>query len=180
MKPPASIDDLKDGLEQYHAWSDAGGPEELCPDFMKEEFKQSNLSRMLLGLLVHIPLLLLKFMSLKIYFWPGVRWFTLARIRTDNLSFEPSQCGLNTAYTYLGIGKLKSGDIEGAINALKSSSLVWPCPHNTSFGLRMRLARELGEYPEARGAVNEYKQLAYLFNKGITNASNGRAKGARR
>ncbi len=180
MKLPANIDELKDVLEQYHAWFEAGGGEELCPEFMKQEIKESNFLRAFLGLLVHPPLWLLRALSIKLHFWRGVQWSSLARIRTDTLSFEPAQCGLNAAYTFLGIGKLKSGDLNGAIKALESSGLIWPCPHNTSFGLRTRLAKELAGHPEAVDAVSEYRKLAYLFNKGITSASSGRAKGARR
>lgn len=171
MKPPKNIDELKSVLEQYHAWFESGGNEELCPEFMNEELKQASIYRLVLGLVVLPPIWLLRLLSLKIKFWYGVRWFSIVRIRMDDLSYEPCQCGLNVAYTYLGMARLKSGDIGGAINALKLSALVWPCPHNTSFGLRVSLARDLEAYPQARVAVDEYKQLAFLFNKGITRSS---------
>lgn len=179
MKPPDNIDELEKVLEQYHAWIESGGNEELCPEFMNEELKQASMYKLILGMVVHTTIWLLRFVSYKIRFWYGVRLFTLARIRTDNISFEPCQCGLNEAYTFLGIARLQSGDIEGAIKTLKLSALVWPCPHNTSFGLRLRLARDLEPYPEAKEAVKEYNQLAFLFNKGITKTSSRRAKGAR-
>ncbi len=62
--------------------------------------------------------------------WAAGRVLTL-----DRLSLEPARCGLNRAYTRLGLAKLAAGDQLSAIACLRNSWHVHPCPHSTSFGL---------------------------------------------
>ena len=163
LNPPSDKAERDLALAEYQFWIKAGGGDELCPQFMIGEFENQRLTRVLLGAVMHSALLCFRYLSLKLHFWPSVGWFTKLRILTDSYSFEPGQCGLNSAYTYLGLSRFNSGDVIGAISALKYSGLVWPCPHNTSFGLQQHLVKVLGSNPEAKEAVDEYMQLDKSF-----------------
>ena len=90
-------------------------------------------------------------------------WLSEKSIQYDHWSFEPNSCERNISYTSLGLGRLKAGEIELAIDCLIESAMVNPCPHNTSFGLKMKLYDELKSYPEANEALVEYKKIANAF-----------------
>jgi hypothetical protein len=69
----------------------------------------------------------------------------------DRFSLEPASCGLNRAYTRLGLARLGSGDELGAVDCLRKSWRVHPCPHNTTFGLRPELWNAVATMPGANG-----------------------------
>ena len=89
------------------------------------------------GMLLHIYLWLLSKIGLKLKITPLTIWATKNRIKFDNLWYEPISCGLNNAYTDLGLSYLKIGNIEKSIECLDKSWRVYPCPHNTSFGIKL-------------------------------------------
>lgn len=86
-----------------------------------------------------------------------------ARLRTDALSFEPRSCGLNLAYTNLGLALLSQRDVWGAIACLDASWRVYPCAHNVSFGLNRLLALALRPYREAWPALEQYNRMSRRF-----------------
>jgi hypothetical protein len=90
-------------------------------------------------------------------------WSARQRIRTDGLWFETAACALNSAYTDLGLALLEMGDVPGAVECLRRSSKVRPCPHNTSFGPSARLWWALASVPEAAEARAEYERVARRF-----------------
>lgn len=86
-----------------------------------------------------------------------------ARIVSDRWSSEPRTCGLNTAYTNLGLARLGRHDLPGAIRCLDASWRVHPCAHNVTFGLKQRLAAALKDHPEAHAALEQYERMSKLF-----------------
>jgi hypothetical protein len=82
-----------------------------------------------------------------------------ARIASDRLSYEPRSCGLNNAYTNLGLALLRQNDVIGAIECLEASWHVHPCPHNTSFGLKTRLAAALKPHAQAHASLEQYERM---------------------
>lgn len=90
-------------------------------------------------------------------------WSARQRIRTDKYWYEPATCSLNTAFTDLGLALLELGDVPAAVESLRRSWHVHPCPHNTSFGLSDRLWKALEFAPEANEARAEYEAVARRF-----------------
>jgi hypothetical protein len=119
------------------------------------------------GFLLHSTLFIITLLAKKLHLWTLVSSCAKLRIKTDKLSAEPIQCGLNKAYTNLGLAKLHQKDIYSAIEALHMSSRVWPCPHNTTFGLSYELVKQLKNIPEAYNTVEEYKEIASAFTKSM-------------
>jgi hypothetical protein len=85
------------------------------------------------------------------------------RLTSDRLSSEPRACGLNSAYTNLGLALLAQNDIAGAIHCLDASWRVHPCPHNTTYGLQNQLALALHPYPEAHPSLEQYNRMNRRF-----------------
>jgi len=104
-------------------------------------------------------------MPKRLHLWRVVSICAKLRIKTDNFSDEPIQCGYNMAYTNLGIARFNQNDIDGAIDALYISGQVWPCPHKTSFGLSDELVNKLKNIPKADKAVKDYIEIASLFTR---------------
>lgn len=96
---------------------------------------------------------------------PGLQlWSARHRILTDKYWYEPARCSLNHAFTDLGLALLEMGDVPGAVECLRRSWRVYPCPHNTSFGLSPRLWKALEDVPEAAAARSEYERIARRFS----------------
>lgn len=96
---------------------------------------------------------------------PGISgWAAQREIELDYLWYEPIACGLNHAYTRLGLSLLASGDTAGAARCLRASWHVYPCPHNTSFGLDRRLRAALSETEDAVESVDEYEAVERRFS----------------
>ncbi len=161
MPPPASSEERDIALGEFQAFMKSGDPDGEPPGYWVEE--DSNFLGGLLGTLFHFFLAVIRYFVFKLRFWSGVQWIAKLRIKTDQFSIEPGQCGLNVAYTYLGLSRLKKQDILGAVEALRLSGLVWPCPHNTTFGLKRGLANALKPYPEAQRVIDEYFQIVAAF-----------------
>lgn len=97
--------------------------------------------------------------------WLGWQLFSARhRILTDKVRVEPVTCGLNSAFTDLGLVLLGMGDVTGAVECLRRSARVYPCPHNTSFGLDPRLWRALEGITEAAAVRVEYERVARRFS----------------
>ena len=92
-------------------------------------------------------------------------WASRTSIKHDNLWYEPRACGYTNSYSNMGLGYLKLGKVEKAINCLRKSWRVYPCPHNTSYGLKLKLYKKLKPYPEAKEAVSEYAEMWEHFKK---------------
>ncbi|MEP4545583.1 MAG: hypothetical protein ABJ000_05330 [Saccharospirillum sp.] len=159
---PKDVKEAISAARQFHIWMQSHDHSQ-APDFIDDPRLQVGQAHMLVGVMLHSILSLAGSLSQKLRLWTAAGLFARIRIRTDGLSYEPRQCGYNAAFTRLGIAELKRGNTAAAIHCLGESAKVWPCPHNTSFGLRTRLARELSEVPQASAAVNEYWQVVREF-----------------
>ena len=95
--------------------------------------------------------------------WPA-EWLAAARVHLDCL--HPFRCAspLHEALTDLGLGVLRRGDLQLAIDCLVSSWHVHPDPRLLSYGLRPELADALAEIPAAQSACAEYDMIARLFS----------------
>ena len=95
----------------------------------------------------------------------GLRvWAAREEIAIDRFWYEPASCGLNHAYTRLGLALLAGGDESGAINCPQAGWRIHPCPHNTSFGLDPRLWSALVGVSAADYAREEYAEVARKFS----------------
>jgi len=91
-------------------------------------------------------------------------WAARQQVRFDWMALEPASCALNEAFTELGLSLLDIGDSNGAIESLRASWRVHPCPHNISFGLNPHLWVALGEIPGAETVRYEYENVARRFS----------------
>ena len=133
------------------------------PQIPENNDAQTNDVRTIIGYilfpLLHILLNITKFIG-----WHSfMARICKARIEADRFSFEPKSCGLNKAYTQLGLALLAQNDLDGAISCLDASWRVHPCPHNASYGLDRRLVSKLKSYDEARGVVERYISVGRHF-----------------
>ena len=117
------------------------------------------------GIILHLFLWLMSQFGLLFNIAPLAIWASKTSVKYDHLWWEPVSCGLNNAYTNLGIGYLKAGNTKDAIECLKNSWRVYPCPHNTSFGLKLTLFKKLKNYPEAKDAVADYLEIWEQFKR---------------
>lgn len=124
---------------------------------------QENTALVLIGLFLHVILGLCSVAARYLCAHSLVALLARARLRTDRLSLEPVSCGWNAAYTNLGLALLAQNDVAGAIQCLDASWRVHPCAHNSSFGLKTRLASELNRYPEAHEQVQQYVRIGKKF-----------------
>lgn len=112
------------------------------------------------ALLMHVGLVLLGVMARRVRL-KGLRiWAADKEIEFDHLWYEPESCGLNHAYTRLGLAHLASGNAPEAIACLERSWQVHPCPHNTSFGLPAALWRALADVPAAESVRQHCQDVA--------------------
>lgn len=163
MKCPESKNEVLDVLSQYRKWCYSNGNEELYPDVLKNDKADERWFNLFITVTLHSTLYAIRIIAKKLALWPIVGFCAYLRIKTDQWSFEPRQCGYNDAYTILGLYRLRQKNIQGAIEALNESWRVWPCPHNSSFGLKRALADQLERHEEARTSVIEYNEIAKYF-----------------
>ena len=159
-------DDIGLELKRYRAFSEAwraGKRGEDLPKIPENRDRQRSNIIGLAGAILHF----LVWMAIGPAQLLRVHALTAAlselRIKTDHLSFEPRSCGLNAAYTTLGLARLAMKDLAGAIHCLDSSWRVHPCPHNSSYGLKRKLALALSCYPEAESTVRDYVRIGKKF-----------------
>lgn len=127
------------------------------------QLKDTPELRGLLGTFLHSILVALRSAAMLLRLYRIQEWASWKRIETDRLSFEPEACGMHTAFTGVGLARLRLRDLDGAIQSLRASCRVHPCPHTTSFGLHRSLRNSLASYAEASEAVEEYDSLAREF-----------------
>lgn len=92
-------------------------------------------------------------------------WASKNSIKHDHLWYEPKSCGYNNSYSDMGLGYLKKGNVEEAVKCLSKSWRVYPCPHNTSYGLKLKLFKKLRDRPEAKEVSDEYLEMWEHFKK---------------
>ncbi len=163
MSFPLSKEAIIEVAKSYKAFVESDGNVELYPKELMELESKPNYLKSIVGSLFHGLLFLLIAISKLMKLWVLVLFFAKIRIISDSWSFEPRQCGYNRAYTLVGLYRLKNKNISGAITALKESWQVYPCPHNTTFGLSKELVKKLKAYPEAQSAVEEYIEIYNSF-----------------
>jgi hypothetical protein len=158
--------EIADELRQYGAFQAAyreGMRGDDLPDLPKQESALAEWKSFVMFFVGHPLLAVLWKLSQITRVYKASVFFAKTRINTDKYSFEPCSCGLNQAYTRLGLALLKKKDVAGAIDCLAASWRVHPCPHSTSFGLAKRLALALRPYPEAAVAVQQYVRMGERF-----------------
>lgn len=92
-------------------------------------------------------------------------WAARSLLSLDRYAPEREGCYMNRAYTRLGLAQLLAGDDTSAIDSLRLSWRVHPCPHNTTFGHHPALWRALATVPEAEAARHEYAEAARHFSR---------------
>jgi hypothetical protein len=121
----------------------------------------------LLGVPLLLPLKLAGLTSRLLPLRALERWAARKRIEYDHLWYGPMACGLNSAWTDLGLAMAASGDYAAAVNCLRQSWHVHPCPHSTTFGLQRRLLDRLRgaalTNQAVAEAVEEYEHVAGAF-----------------
>ncbi len=120
------------------------------------------------GLPIQFTLIISGWIAKKAYLRALRIWVARKRVALDGIDFERASCGLNKALTELGLSLLAVREHTGAIDCLRRSWQVHPCPHNTTFGLSPRLWYALVVIPEATEACAEYEGMARKFSAGFT------------
>jgi hypothetical protein len=148
----------------WNNWMRGPNPSKNKPDEFKRWDKYSpNGLRFAFGTVLHLYLWFLAKFGLLFGINSLTIWASKISIKNDNLWYEPISCSMTNSYTDMGLGYLRAGNVENAIKCLNKSWRVYPCPHNTSFGLKLKLFKKLREYPEARGATAEYLEMWEQF-----------------
>ena len=163
MSFPLSKEAILEVAKSYKVFVESNGNVDLYPKELMALESKANYCKYIFGTLLHGLLFFLIAISKQIRLWWLVLFFAKIRIVTDSWSFEPRQCGYNQAYTLVGLYRLRNKNVSGAITALKESWQVYPCPHNTTFGLSRELIVQLSKYPEAKLAIAEYIEIYNSF-----------------
>ena len=151
-------------LKIWNNWMNGPEPAENKPQAYKDiDKKPSGHIEILFGMTLHMFLWFLTRLGQLARINSLSIWAAQKRIRYDDLWYEPHSCGLTSAFTDLGISHLENGDIGKAIECLGLAWRVYPCPHNTSYGIKLKLYKRLRILPEAQIAINEYKEMWYKF-----------------
>jgi hypothetical protein len=160
MNSKLSKDEVLNNLRIWETWINGPDPANNEPDeFISWENTGPNGMKSIFGMLLHLFLWSVTTFGLIFRVSPIAIWAAKNSVKYDYLRWEPLSCGLNNAYTLLGTGYYKAGSIEAAIKCLKKSWRVYPCPHNTSFGLRLNLYKKLRDCPDAKEATAEYLDM---------------------
>ncbi len=147
----------------FHAFLDDTNPKKKYPEIFPVGWEVSSLVTLIGGVFLHLLLWCLGRCALKCRLYALAIWTARKRITYDYLWFAPQSCGLNHAYTDLGIACFRSGKTKDAVECLQKSWKVFPCPHNTSFGLSTRLCQLLAGEAIAADAVQEYREMRDAF-----------------
>lgn len=145
-------------------WMKGSNPSKKKPDEYKrlDEYSPKGL-RFAFGTVLHLYLWFLAKFGLLFGINSLAIWASKISIKHDNLWYEPISCSMTSSYTDMGLGYLKLGQVEKAVKCLNKSWRVYPCPHNTSYGLKLKLFKKLRDYPEASVAVAEYLEMWEQF-----------------
>ena len=166
MSLKLSKDDVLNNLRIYEIWINGPDPANNQPDEIKswDDTGPKGVNGVF-GTVLHLFLWSMTMFGL-IFRFPSIAiWAAKASVKYDHLRWEPMSCGLNSAYTFLGIGYYKTGNIKAAIKCLKNSWRVYPCPHNTSFGLKLNLYRKIRGNPDANEVTAEYLDMWKRFKR---------------
>lgn len=145
-----NIQAIKAELAVFKRWQQAYlQKEQPLPDLPTSDDKRSTVI-LLCCLAVYSGLVLLGWIVKFTHLRPLLVWTARQRVAYDRMAFEPASCSLNHAFTELGLALLATGDYRSAIECLRKSWQVRPCPHNTSFGLNPRLWKPWGTYPRVQ------------------------------
>ena len=164
MIPELSKNEVISLLKIWDKWMNGHEPSKNKPEAFRkwEEYMPSGLN-CAFGTVLHLFLWGLTKIGILFHIPNLTIWATKASIKKDYLRWEPISCGMNNSYTDMGIGYLQIGNVEKAIECLSKSYLVYPCPHNTTFGLKSKLCKKLSRYPEATEAVLDYRIMWKKF-----------------
>ena len=161
---PVEADLIEQELTAYHEWQEAFlRGDEKCPSLPTPE-PTARLPVAIGALAAGALLVLLARLSCRFGLYAVQIWAARNIVDLDRFSLEPASCGLNRAYMRLGLAKLAARDELGAIDCLRKSWHVHPCPHNTSFGLSPALWRALGATSGTTGPRAEYERMAQRFS----------------
>ena len=153
-------------LRIYRQWMSGHDPANNKPvEFKKRYNDKSNNLKLLFGMLLHLYLWFLTKLGYIIGIPSLMIWASKTSIKLDHLWYEPLSCGYTNAYSDVGLGYLRMGDTDNAIKCLEKAWRVYPCPHNTSYGLKLKLYKRLKPYPEAKEAVSEYAEMWEHFKQ---------------
>ena len=166
MNSKFSKDEVLNNLLIWETWINGPDPANNKPDEFKSWHDTGPKGiQSVFGMVLHLFLWTMIMFGLIVRISTIAIWAAKNSVKYDYLRWEPLSCGLNNAYTLLGTGYYKTGDIEAAIKCLKYSWRVYPCPHNTSFGLKLNLYNKLRHYPDAKEATAEYFDMWKRFKK---------------
>lgn len=155
------IEELKAYKMYILAWEEGKRGSDLPKLPLKNE--KAVLLRTVCGFFAFPILSLLFYLSYFLHLNSFAVWIARARIAVDDLSCCPGSCGLNWAYTKLGLAFLAKKEIKEAIQCLDASWRVHPCPHNSSFGLSRSLVSKLDNHPDALASVEQYIRIGRQF-----------------
>ncbi len=141
----------------YRRWVEARKSGSPLPELPKGPENFTN------GMLYHLSLKLVGWLATLFGLVKLAIWAAEQEIHHDSSWYEPCACGLNNAYTRLGLALLKVQDVNTAVDCLRRSWRVHPCPHSVSSGLNLRLWQALEEVPAAAAARDEYEEMAREF-----------------
>ncbi len=167
MKPavaPQDVAALELELASVKEWQSAYARGEQVLRELPERGDQQGFVRTALGLALHLGLICMGCTAGRLGIGGLKVWAAREEINLDRFWYEPASCGLNHAYTRLGLALLAKGDELGAFDCLRAGWHIHPCPHNTSFGLDARLWSTLVGVPAADHARGEYAEIARKFS----------------
>jgi hypothetical protein len=164
LQIPKSEEEVLRYLDEHRRWISTGDPA-LVPEFLQleREEEKSALCQLLAGLFVHAPVSALRFLAEKLRLWWLVILLAQFRIRISDLGQDSVHCSRNVAYDALGYGYFRLGRYSQAEHCLDMAWRIYPCPHNTTYGLRMRLCRALQQRGASEPVVERYLRLAEAF-----------------
>ena len=159
---PKTKDVLLVQLKENRAWTKTDGTGAI-PSFMEEELSSYSSFKCIFGIALHVPCWIFRKLCMALGLWHLVVPLAKLRINNPAWGFDSISCHRNVVFNDLGLAFYKTGNIEAAISCLEQAVLVCPCPHNTSFGLDMRLCNALTGNEKAIEAVKEYQYFAKEF-----------------
>jgi hypothetical protein len=134
----------------------------VLPELPRQEDEPPT-AAVLFEVVVRCPLVALGWTARKMRIARLRQWCARMRIRLDRMVLCRAGCSFNQAITELGLAVLETGAVPGAIECLRRSWHVHPCPHNVSSGLSPNLWIALAGISEAEPIRMEYEKMARLF-----------------
>ena len=162
LEIPESEEEVFRYLDEYRQWLNAADPA-LAPEFVRLEDEKTSVWGFVAGLLLHGPALALRILAEKLRLWWLVVGLAQFRISTPGLGFDSVHCRRNVAYNALGYAYFRLRRYSQAEHCLDMAWRIYPCAHNTSFGLRMRLCRALQQNGTSESVVERYLRVAEAF-----------------